>query len=80
MEKLCLIQLLQLFMAVNPNSCNEIVVYHLYNYRKQVTPQRLREILEDFVKYGFNPFSKELSPTAKVMMKSIIARCDSIIK
>ena len=80
LEKLCLLQLLQLYKQCDSHSTNDVVVYHLYNTRKLFSPQRLRVILEEFVMSGFNPFSKELSPTAKVMMKSIIARCDSIIK
>ena len=80
MEKLCLLQLLHLYHECEPCFANDLVVYHLFDSRKLYSPQKLREILEEFVKYGFNPFSKDLSPTAKVMMKSIIARCDSIIK
>lgn len=80
MEKLCLIQLLQLYTASPLECANDLVVYHLYINRKNLSPRVLREYLEKFIMVGFNPFRSTLSPSSKVMMKSIIAKCDSIIK
>ena len=81
MEILCLIQLLHLFEDnyLDVTKYHDLIVYHLYTARKMVSPMKLRKYIEDFVSAGFNPFSAQLSPTSKVMMKSIIARCDSVI-
>lgn len=81
MSRLCLAELLHLYIHRNDtcDNVNELIVYMLYDVRKSLKAVELRSYLYEFVESGFNPFSPDLSDTAKIMMKSIIAKCDSIL-
>ena len=79
-ELLCLTTLLSHCALIdNCQSLADVIVYHLYCSRRAMPASRLREIVYEFVSYGFNPFDSGLSPVAKIQMKSVISKCDSCL-